>query len=189
MRGCDCPPDDCAARVGDYLAGHRDAGDALVRKFTPLVRAIAGRVLGPDARGEEDDACQAVFLKVFASLKTWEGRCPFCNWVAVVATRRILDFAQAARSIPPALVLPPDLADPHAPPLAPEVVECLEQMLVRLPPDWRRAFEMAAQGEGREAIASNLGKSLRTIHYWLAAIREEMQDCLGRPGAGDAART
>lgn len=180
MRGCDCPPDDCAAHVQSYLSGDREAGDRLVRKFHPLVQAIARRVLGPDAREDLDDACQAAFLKVFAGLKTWEGRCPFCDWLAVVATRRILDHAQAARSIPPALVLPPDLADPHPAPLPPDVLECLEQRLARLPPEWRHAYDLASQGIGREAIAKTLGKSVRTIHYWLAAIRHEIQECLDR---------
>jgi RNA polymerase sigma factor (sigma-70 family) len=180
MRGCNCPPDDCAATVRGHLAGDREAGDALVRKFSPLVRTIARRALGPDAREDEDDACQVAFLKIFAGLKTWEGRCPFCDWLAVVAMRRILDFAQASQSTPPAVRLRLDFVDPHPPPLPPDVIDCLEHMLDGLPSEWRRAYDLAVQGEGRETIANTLGKSVRTIHYWLAAIREEIQDCLSR---------
>ncbi len=179
MRGCDCPPDDCAAKVRSHLAGDRDAGDALVRKFTPLVRSLAYRALGVGAHEDVDDACQAAFLKIFAGLNTWEARCPFCDWLAVVATRRILDFAQAVRSNPATVALPQDVADPHLPPLPPEVSECLERILARLPAEWRRAYDLAVQGEPRETIANDLGKSLRTIHYWLAAIRDEIQDCFG----------
>jgi DNA-directed RNA polymerase specialized sigma24 family protein len=53
-------------------------------------------------------------------------------------------------------------------------------MLDGLPSEWRRAYDLAVQGEGRETIANTLGKSVRTIHYWLATIREEIQDCLSR---------
>src|SRR5438045_1046461 len=109
MRGCDCPPDDCAARVRSYLAGSRGAGDELVRKFTPLVQAITRRVLGPKARDVWDDAGQVAFLKVFAKLETWEERCPFCDWLAVVATRRILDQAQQVRSALPMVGLPREI--------------------------------------------------------------------------------
>jgi len=177
MRGCDCPPDDCAARVRSYLAGDRGAGDELVRKFTPLVQAIARRVLGAEARDAWDDACQVAFLKVFARLETWAGSCPFCDWLAVVATRRILDHAQQVRSTLPTVGLPREIVDPH-PPLPPETVECLERVIDRLSPEWKMAYQSAVNGEDRQAIARALGKSVRTIQYWLAAIREEMQDCL-----------
>jgi len=36
---------------------------------------------------------------------------------------------------------------------------------------------LAIDGQDRQTIARAMGKSVRTIHYWLAAIREEMEDC------------
>ena len=59
-----------------------------------------------------------------------------------------------------------------------ETAESLERVVARLPPEWKRAYDMAVDGEDRQAIAHALGKSVRTIQYWLAAIREEMEDCL-----------
>src|SRR5207302_7219620 len=114
MFQCDCPPDDCAGRVKLHLAGDRAAGDALARKFTALVRSIVQRVLGPGRREEWDDACQAVFLRVFANLHRWEQRCPFCKWLAVVAARKAIDvsrLATAMERLPAA-----ELADPPPPP-------------------------------------------------------------------------
>ena len=73
------------------------AGDALARKFTALVRSIVQRVLGPGRREEWDDACQAVFLRVFTNLGKWEERCPFCKWLAVVAARRAIDLCPPDR--------------------------------------------------------------------------------------------
>jgi len=177
MRGCDCPPDDCAAKVRRYLAGDRPAGDELVLKFTPLVRAIARRVRGSEFEDSGDDDCQVAFLKVFARLETWEGRCPFCDWLAVVATRRILDRVQQARSTLPTVELPREIVDPHPRPVRPESVECMERVIARLSPEWKMAYQLAIDGQDRQTIARAMGKSVRTIHYWLAAIREEMEDC------------
>ena len=87
MFQCDCPPDDCAGKVERYLGGDQVAGNQLAEKFTGLVRSIVRRVLGPERREEHDDACQAVFLRVFSNLEQWGERCPFCKWLAVVAAR------------------------------------------------------------------------------------------------------
>jgi RNA polymerase sigma-70 factor (ECF subfamily) len=176
MSRCDCPPDDCAARVRRFLAGDRRAGDDLARKFTPLVRAIVRRVLGSQQSGEWDDACQTVFLRVFDRLGRWEARCPFCKWLAVVATNRAIDVAHDAR---PILPLPPvEIADKRPPPLSPETIACLERVLADLPPEWRRAYEQAIQGKTREEIARAEGKSVRTIQYWLASVRDRLLSCL-----------
>src|SRR5947207_687953 len=48
MFQCDCPPDDCAGKVALYLVGDRCAGDALARKFTPLVFRIVPRGIDRD---------------------------------------------------------------------------------------------------------------------------------------------
>ncbi|HVS37331.1 MAG TPA: sigma-70 family RNA polymerase sigma factor, partial [Gemmataceae bacterium] len=103
MFQCDCPPDDCAGRVRLHLAGDREAGDALARKFAGLVRSIVQRVLGPGRREEWDDACQAVFLRVFTNLGKWEERCPFCKWLAVVAARRAIDLVRLIEPATPHL--------------------------------------------------------------------------------------
>jgi RNA polymerase sigma factor (sigma-70 family) len=176
MLDCNCPPEDCAGDVRAYLAGDRAAGDRLARKFTPLVQSIAERILGSDRREEWDDARQAVFLQVFARLDQWEGRCPFCKWLAVVAARRTIDLARAAG---PSGQLPlGEVADPRPAGLSAETIECIERVLAGLPPLWRRAYELTVQGESREAIAGEVGKSVRTVQYWLAAVRERLASCL-----------
>src|SRR5213082_2407466 len=134
MFQCDCPPDNCAEKVRLYLEGQRSAGDELVAKFTALVRSIVQRVLGAGRRDQWDDACQAVFLRLFANLGRWEQRCPFCKWLAVVAARRAIDLG---RLVEPADRLPADdIADPRPPP-DPETAERIERIVGRFPPDWR----------------------------------------------------
>jgi RNA polymerase sigma-70 factor, ECF subfamily len=176
MFQCDCPPDDCAGRVRLYLAGDRAAGDDLARKFTPLVRSIVQRVLGPGRREDWDDACQAIFLRLFTNLHRWEQRCPFCKWLAVLAARRAIDLSRLPD--PPDRLPPGDIADPRPPPPDRETVQRIEQAVARFPPEWRRTWEWWLQGLRRDEMARRAGKSLRTIQYWLAEMLDQLRECL-----------
>jgi DNA-directed RNA polymerase specialized sigma24 family protein len=132
-------------------------------------------VLGREGREDLEDARQAIFLRTFANLDKWDGQCPFCKWLAVVAARRSIDLAQATETSVPLSHDVPDLRPASSPP---GVAECIEKTLSQLPPDWRRAFDLGVQGAPREEIARAVGRSVRTVHYWLAEIRERLQHCL-----------
>jgi RNA polymerase sigma-70 factor (ECF subfamily) len=176
MFRCDCPPDNCADKVCRFRAGDRGAGDELARKFTALVRGIVQRVLGPGRREEWDDACQAVFLRVFANLGKWEQRCPFCKWLAVVAARRAIDLgrlSEAMDRLPSA-----EIADTRPPPPDAETVERIEQAVARFPPEWARVWQWWVQGVRRDEMARRAGKSLRTIQYWLAEMLDQVRERL-----------
>jgi RNA polymerase sigma-70 factor, ECF subfamily len=174
MFQCDCPPDDCADKVRRYLAGERAAGDELASKFAALVRSIVQRVLGPGRREDWDDACQAVFLRVFANLERWEHRCPFCKWLAVVAARRAIDVSR----LPEAMDRLPlaEVADHRPGPPERETIERIEQLVSRFPPDWQKVWALWRDGTPREEIARSAGKSLRTIQYWLAEMLEQLRE-------------
>jgi RNA polymerase sigma factor (sigma-70 family) len=177
MFQCDCPPEDCAARVEAFLAGDRAAGDELVRKFSPLVRAVVARVLGPSRREEWDDACQTIFLRLFGNLHRWERRCPFCKWLAVVAARRAIDLARLSE---PAGRIPLDqVVDPRPAPPDGETIERIERTVAGFPPEWRQVWDWWVQGERREEMARRAGKSLRTIQYWLAEMLDQVREGLG----------
>ncbi|MGH7171531.1 MAG: RNA polymerase sigma factor [Gemmataceae bacterium] len=174
MFQCNCPPDNCSEKVHGFLAGDREAGDALACKFTPLVRGIVQRVLGSSRREEWDDACQAIFLRVFGNLKKWEERCPFCKWLAVVAARRAIDLS---RLPDPMRRLPlEEVADTRPQSPDRETIERIEQAVGRFPPEWRRVWDGWVQGQRREEIARQCGKSLRTIHYWLAEMLDQLRE-------------
>jgi RNA polymerase sigma factor (sigma-70 family) len=176
MFQCDCPPDDCAGRVSLYLAGDRMAGDELAGKFTPLVRSIVQRVLGPSRRAEWDDACQTIFLRLFTNLGKWGQRCPFCKWLAVVAARRAIDLG---RLPDPMDRLPEDeLADRRPAPPDRETLERIEQTVALFPPEWRVVWEDWVTGQSREEMAKRAGKSLRTIQYWLAEMLDQLREGL-----------
>jgi RNA polymerase sigma factor (sigma-70 family) len=176
MFQCDCPPDDCAARVKAYLTGDRTAGDVLARKFSPLVRAVVARVLGPSRREEWDDACQTIFLRLFSNLPRWEGRCPFCKWLAVVAARRAIDLGRLPAG---GQRFPLDqVADTRPGPPDQETMERIAVVVKHFPPEWQEVWEWWAQGERREEMARRAGKSLRTIQYWLAEMLDQVREVL-----------
>jgi RNA polymerase sigma-70 factor (ECF subfamily) len=177
MFQCDCPPDNCAERVRLYQEGQREAGDALARKFAPLVRSIVQRVLGPSRRDEWDDACQTIFLRLFGNLHKWEQKCPFCKWLAVVAARRAIDLGRLPG--PPARLALEQVADPRPQPPDRETVERIEQVVARFPAEWRQVWEWWAEGVKREEMARQMGKSLRTIQYWLAEMLDQVRESLG----------
>jgi RNA polymerase sigma factor (sigma-70 family) len=177
MFQCDCPPDDCAGKVKQYLAGDGRAGNDLARKFAALVQSIVQRVLGPGHRADWEDACQAVQLHLFSNLGKWQQRCPFCKWLAVVAARRAIDLGRLSQTLPR---LPTDdIADPRTQPPDPETIELIEKIVGRFPAPWRRLWEWWIQGLPREEMARRAGKSLRTIQYWLSEMLEQVRAGLG----------
>jgi len=176
MFACDCPPDNCAGKVELYLLGDRCAGDALARKFTPLVFRIVQRVLGTGQREEWEDVTQAVLLHLFTNLGKWEQRCPFCKWLAVVVARRAIDLGRLCEPLPR---LPSEeIADPR--PLSPDrdTLEAIELAVAKFPEEWRRLWDGWVQGMTREEMAKKAGKSLRTIQYWLAEMLDQVRQAL-----------
>jgi RNA polymerase sigma factor (sigma-70 family) len=163
--------------VRRYLAGDRGAGDELAERFQPLVGRIVQRVLGPRRREEWEDARQAVFLRLFGRLSSWRGRAPFCKWLAVVAARRAIDFIRAPDPAGPLPAEEP--ADRRPAPADLETRECIARAVAAFPPEWRTAFELVAQGTPREEVARRLGRSVRTVHYWLAEMRDQLARRLG----------
>jgi RNA polymerase sigma-70 factor (ECF subfamily) len=176
MFQCDCPPDDCAGKVARYLAGDRCAGDDLARKFGALVHSIVQRVLGPGRREEWEDACQAVFLRLFGNLARWEQRCPFCKWLAVVAARRAIDLTRLDSRMER---LPSEeIPDPRSASSGPDALERIERVVSRFPPDWRQLWEWWVQGVERDEMAKRLNKSVRTVQYRLAEMLDQLREAL-----------
>jgi RNA polymerase sigma-70 factor (ECF subfamily) len=173
---CDCPPFDCAALVVRCLAGDRQASEELYRKFRPLVGAIVTRVLPPQRSDEWDDACQAIFLRLLERLKSWEGRCPFCHWLAVVAARRALDFRRQRHLLQ--LLDPEAVVDGRTARFDAEAIARLRRRVGGFPAAWRQVWELHLGGVHHDEIGRRVGKGRRTVQYWLAEMREQLRQCL-----------
>jgi RNA polymerase sigma factor (sigma-70 family) len=162
--------------VARCLSEDRQAGEELYRKFRPLVCAIVTRVLGPERRDEWEDACQAVFVRLLQRLKSWEARCRFCHWLAVVAARRAIDF-QRQRAL--LLMANPDgLPAPCSSGIDAETIEHLRHRVASFPEEWRRVWELHMGAVHHDEIARRVGKARRTVQYWLAEMRERLRECL-----------
>ena len=173
---CDCPPFDCAALVVRCLAGDRQASEELYRKFRPLVGAIVTRVLPPQRSDEWDDACQAIFVRLLERLKSWEQRCRFCHWLAVVAARRAIDFQRQRVLLP--LPEPDAVPAPCPAGLDPETIERIRRRVAAFPEDWRQVWDLHLGNVNHEEIARRVGKARRTVQYWLAEMREQLRQCV-----------
>jgi RNA polymerase sigma factor (sigma-70 family) len=158
------------------LAGDKSAGDELATAFQPLVRAIVHQVLGITRQEDWEDSVQTVFLKLFGNLAKWQGRCPFCKFVAVVAGRRCIDWVRCERRMAP---LPSaELIDHRGAPLSNALVAQLERVLATCPANLQLTWQLYSKGMRTEEIAARMGRSARTVRNWLAEIREQLAQCL-----------
>ncbi len=163
--------------VQRFLAGEREAGDQLAVLLIPLIGCVVGRVLGPSRSGQWEDACQAVWLRVLQRLQTWRAECPLRGWVAVVAARRALDIRQKRWP----LTLPGDalaLFPTTKPEADTALAECIELTMSTFSEDRRRVLELDLDGVHHDEIARRMGKSRRTIQYWLESMRNAMLTCI-----------
>jgi RNA polymerase sigma-70 factor (ECF subfamily) len=123
-----------AARNGDERAFER-----LVRKNADAVYGHALRFFGDPPTAE--DATQEVFVKVFRSLASFDGRSAFSTWLFRVTRNVCLDLARtgARRPIP---TDPVDLEPPSVRDFADDVVmsRTVETAIRALPPEERDAL-------------------------------------------------
>jgi RNA polymerase sigma factor (sigma-70 family) len=176
MTNCDCPPNECFADVGRYLAGDLHAGSILEKKFRPLVWAIICRKLsGTEWRDDRSDCYQTVWLHIFSTLSKWRHECPFCAWVSLLAARGAVTWI---RSQPPRSETL--LTEPQQPPttIFEEELECIQITAASFPSELRGVFDLRQQGCNNNEIANRLNKSIRTIQLRVATIRDLLMDCL-----------
>ena len=169
MFKCDCPPYSCSERVSRYLDGDALAGEELAGKFRPLVLQIVRKVMGPDGQDQWDDAYQEAMLRIFSKIDTWEERCPFCKWLAIVATRRVVDLKRKPRPEP--LDAPESIVDDRPHSISLDTREIIDAVLQRLSVQERLAWELSLNGIATAQIATRVGKSERTVQLWLASTR------------------
>jgi len=134
-------------------AGEDGAFEALVRRETPRLLAVARRLL----RNEEDakDAVQDAFVSAFRSLKNFEGSCQVSTWLHRIVVNAALMRLRTKRRKPEESIeelLPTFLEDGHH---------------VRHPHEWRDTAEaLLAQKEDRDfvrACIDRLPESFRTV--------------------------
>ncbi|GAA4812560.1 sigma-70 family RNA polymerase sigma factor [Streptomyces ziwulingensis] len=114
MRSREAGPRSDAARVAAAAEGDRQALDALVTDYLPLIYNIIGRAM--DGHPDVDDIVQETMLRAVNHLSALREPERFRSWLVAIAVRQVRDWEQARRARPQP-GLPEDTvaqADPRA---------------------------------------------------------------------------
>lgn len=136
-------PADDATVIEAARAGDLDAFETLVRRHTPVVYAHALRFFGDPQTAE--DVAQEVFIKVFRTLDSFDGRARFSTWLYQVTRNTCLDQVRAGRRRPiPVDPFDVTSADPVDVANAVALRTSVERALRALNPDDRDALSAVA---------------------------------------------
>lgn len=169
--------------VAAASAGDQAAFEALVRRHARTVYAHALRFFGDPMTAEE--VAQDVFIKVYRSLDSFDGRSRFTTWLYRVTRNACLDEVRAGRKRP-ALVdhfeddaLVDDFSDTVA------VSASLEAAIRTLPPEDRDALSAVSLfGLSYAEAAASLGVPEGTVKSRVFRARRTLAAALGAGGTG-----
>lgn len=154
---------------------------ALVERFQSEVFGLSLRLLGH--RQDAEDVAQEVFLRVFRSLRRWDGARPLKPWIMGITVNRCRTW-MGQRSRRPELVeyLQETAAGPP-PDDSSELTREIQAALEELRLEYRTVFVLFhEQGQPYEDIAQVLGKPVGTIKTWLHRARLEVLERLRSRG-------
>lgn len=176
--------------VRGILAGDRDAGDALARRYEPVLRTAIRKRLASTGFGPSDveNAIQQSWLKVFEDearrLRAYDAGRPLAPFIVAVALNACRDYLKVERRKrrPP----PPELAGPGEPSpeeraLAEEGRAAVRRTLDRMDPDERMILEWVdQQGVSQAEAASLLDLPYRKAGTLLERARRNFRDLASR---------
>lgn len=173
--------------VARAVAGDESAFAALVRRNADAVYGHALRFFGD--RQSAEDATQEVFIKVFKTIASFDGRAAFSTWLFRVTRNVCLDMVRSGRRTP----LPVDPAtfepDPRAD-FSDDVAfaETLDRAIRALPPEDREALgAVSVFGLSYQEAAVALGIPVGTVKSRVFRARRTLAGLL-RGWEGGVAR-
>lgn len=163
------------------VAGRAADGDTaafavLVRRYTPMMRAYARRILSGTA--DVDDVVQEAFITAWGQLPKLDDPGRVKSWLMRITSRKAIDRVRATR--PQAdleeVDLPaPDLSSPSRQAEARAGVAALSDALQELPAPQRECWVLREiGGYTYEEIADELGVPLSTVRGLLARARKDI---------------
>ena len=175
-------PDDTALTLA-AKGGDLGAFETLVRAHTPAVDAHALRFFGDPSAAE--DVVQEVWIKVYRTLDSFDGRSRFSTWLYRVTRNTCLDQVRAGKRVP----VPTDSLDPPPTPgdFADEVAlsASLEHAMSQLAPEDRDALSAVSVFDLSYAeAAATLGVPVGTIKSRVFRARRLLAVTLGIPAGG-----
>ncbi|TFD28253.1 RNA polymerase sigma factor [Cryobacterium cryoconiti] len=156
--------------------GDMRAFEVLVRRYGPLMRVYASRVLG--SNDEMDDVVQESFITAWQQLPTLENGAAVKSWLMRIVSRKSVDRVRARRqhvNIDLTDAPAPAQQSPHRLAEAGSQTEALTRVLAELPEDQRRCWmlrELAECSYGE--IAAELEIPVSTVRGLLARARKTL---------------
>lgn len=163
------------------VAGRAADGDTaafavLVRRYTPMMRAYARRILPGTA--DVDDVVQEAFITGWEQLPNLEDPARVKGWLMRITSRKAIDRIRAARPHADVVEIEPPAPEQMAPPRRVEAMaglEALSDALRRLPDAQRECWVLRELGgHTYEEIADELGIPVSTVRGLLARARKDI---------------
>lgn len=163
------------------LAGRAADGDTaafavLVRRYTPMMRAYARRILSGSA--DVDDVVQDAFITAWDQLPNLEDQDRVKSWMMRITSRKAIDRIRATRvhsDLAEADVPSPDQLTPPRRVEARAGVAALSEALNQLPAAQRQCWVLRELGDySYDEIADELGIPVSTIRGLLARARKDL---------------
>jgi len=170
--------------VAAAASGDGSAFEALVRNHADAVYGHALRIFGD--RQTAEDATQEVFIKVFRTIGSFDGRAQFSTWLYRVTRNVCLDMIRSGRRTP-APVDPVTLEPLSTEDFADDVVfsHALEVAMAALPPEDREALgAVAIFGLPYKDAAAELGIPVGTVKSRVFRARRALAATLLAPEGG-----
>jgi RNA polymerase sigma factor (sigma-70 family) len=170
-----------AGLVGRCLHGELEAIGQLVERFQGEIYGLCFRLLRH--RHDAEDVTQEVFLRIFRSLRRWDGLRPLKPWIMGIAANRCRTWLSQRQRRPEVVDYLQDVAPGRPEDDSAELVREIQAALEELRPDYRIVFVLFhEQGQPYEEIAAALERPVGTIKTWLHRARLEILERLRRRG-------
>ena len=163
------------------LRNDADAIRELVARFQADVFGLCVRML--DNRHDAEDVSQEVFLRVFRSLRRWDGQRPLRPWIMGITVNRCRTHLSQRSRRPELVDYLNETAETRAVDDSSEMVREIAVAVAELRPDYRAVFVMFhEQGQPYEEIALAMERPVGTIKTWLHRARAEVLTRLRQRG-------
>lgn len=144
------PADPDLGLVERFLDGDRAAFERLVERYQQSIYSLAYRYL--DSEADAKDVSQLVFVKVFKSLKTFQGRSSLRTWIYRIAINTCLNHLRNRRRERPEEIAEDALTTRATGPrrlIRDQAAARLREAIAELPPKQRMVLELRVYDELR----------------------------------------